>query len=286
MPEVIIIGKGPAGVSAGLYTARAGLKTTIIGRDNGALAKGDKVENYWGFAEPINAADLISAGLAQAERVGCDIITDEVVGIGFEEKLVVKTRTATFQADAVLIATGAVRSRPIIEGLSRFEGSGVSYCAVCDAFFHKGKDVCVLGSGEYARHEALELKPIVGSVTVLTNGAEPTADFAADGIAVDTRAIASLDGEKTLSAVVFADGEQLAVSGAFVAIGTASSSDLARKLGAQTNGSRIVIDSSMKTNIPALYAAGDCTGGLLQIAKAVGEGAVAGTTIVRDMKKL
>ena len=149
MSNVIIIGNGPAGVSASLYTARAGVETTIIGSGLGALGKAEKIENYYGFAEPVDAKELVAAGIAQAKRAGVNYIEDEVVGIGFGQKLIVSTKTNSYEADYVVLSTGASRSTPPIPGLRELEGHGVSYCAVCDAFFYRGKDVAVLGSGEY-----------------------------------------------------------------------------------------------------------------------------------------
>ena len=279
MSNVIIIGNGPAGVSASLYTARAGVETTIIGSGLGALGKAEKIENYYGFAEPVDAKELVAAGLAQAKRAGVNYIEDEVVGIGFGQKLMVSTKTNSYEADYVVLSTGASRSTPPIPGLRELEGHGVSYCAVCDAFFYRGKDVAVLGSGEYAMHEAGELLPVVGSVTILTNGAELTGVLP-EGAKLDTRKIAAFE-EK----VTFEDGESLAISGVFVAVGVAGSTDLAKKLGAATEGNRILVDEKMATNVPGLYAAGDCTGGMLQIAKAVYQGAQAGTSIVAEIRK-
>ncbi len=284
MSNVIIIGNGPAGVSASLYTARAGIDTTIIGSGYGALGKAEKIENYYGFAEPVDARTLVENGVAQARHAGVKVIEDEVVGIGFGSKLTVATKTRSLEADYVVLATGASRSTPRISGLKELEGHGVSYCAVCDAFFYRGKDVAVLGSGDYAMHEAAELLPVVGSVTILTNGAELTAELP-EGARVDTRKIAEFAGDGVVERVVFEDGEALNISGVFIAVGVAGSTDLAKKLGAATEGNRILVDEKMATNVPGLYAAGDCVGGMLQIAKAVHDGAQAGTSIVAEIRK-
>ncbi len=280
MPDVIILGNGPAGISAALYTTRAGLKTTVIGRDGGALLKAHKIENYYGFSQPVSGEQLIHDGLEQAARLGAEMITDEVVGISYEGDYVVEGKQGTQRAPALILATGSSRSTPRLQGLQKLEGHGVSYCAVCDAFFYRKKAVAVLGSGEYALHEAMELLPVVGSVTLLTDGKELTVEIPKE-ITVDKRALASLEGDPVLSAVQFKDGSRLEISGLFVALGVAGSTDLARKLGAETNGNSIVVDSTMQSSIPGLYAAGDCTGGMMQVAKAVYEGAQAATSVIK-----
>ena len=205
MSNVIIIGSGPAGISAALYTARAGVETLVIGGGAGALAKADKIENYYGFAEPVAAKDLLAAGIAQAKHAGAEVLEDEVVGIGFGTKLTVSTQSREYEADYVVLATGASRSTPPIPGLRELEGHGVSYCAVCDAFFYRGKDVAVLGSGEYAMHEAAELLPVVGSVTVLTGGA-PLTGVLPEGAKLDTRKLSAFAGDGVVERAEFGTG--------------------------------------------------------------------------------
>lgn len=127
MGRVIIIGTGPAGVSAALYTARAGVDTIMIGGGDSALNKTDEIENYYGFPEPVSGLELLERGEKQAERLGVKILHEEVVGLGFEEKLKVITDKDSYDADSIVIATGSPRNVPKTEGLSDFEGSGVSY---------------------------------------------------------------------------------------------------------------------------------------------------------------
>ncbi len=284
MSKVIIIGSGPAGVSASLYTARAGIETTIISTGYSALKKAEKIENYYGFKDPVSGLSLEEDGINGAKRLGVNVIEKEVVGLSFEDTLVVKTVDEDLKADGVIIATGSPRFVPKIKGVVELEGKGVSYCAVCDAFFYRGKDVAVLGDGEYAIHEALELLPVAKSVTILTNG-NPAPENVSSNIIINTKKINSLTGDERLSGIEFDDGSTLDIEGVFIAFGVAGSADLARKIGAVTVGKDIQVDENMATNIPGLFAAGDCTGGLLQISKAVGEGAKAGTQLVKYLRK-
>ncbi|HOF94948.1 MAG TPA: NAD(P)/FAD-dependent oxidoreductase [Clostridia bacterium] len=280
MSNVIIIGNGPAGVSAALYTSRAGISTLIIAKDAGALEKAEKIENYFGFGEPISGKELSKRGIAQAKRLGVEFLDDEVVSLEYDGRLGVVTKNNRYAAEAVVLATGAPRVAPRIKGLKELEGAGVSYCAICDGFFYKEKDVAVLGCCEYALHEAQALMPLAKSVTLVTNAEKPMEGLP-EGLTVITTKIKQLEGEGRLEALLFEDGSRLDVSGLFIAQGVAGSAELARKLGAETAVNRILVNENMETNIPGLFAAGDCTGGMLQIAKAVCQGAEAGAAAVK-----
>ena len=284
MPNIVIIGSGPAGVSAALYAVRAGADTTIITKGPGALDRAEKIENYYGFAEPVSGAELERRSIENAKRLGVRFVTAEAVGLTYTDKLTVETVGEDYPADAVILATGASRAVPRIPGLAGMEGRGVSYCAACDAFFYRGKDVAVLGSGEYALHEVQALLPVVRSVTLLTNGAPLTAQFPPE-VKVHPQKVDAILGETVVTGVQLSGGETLAVSGVFAALGVAGSTALARKIGAEVDGNRIVVDEKMQTTVPGLYAAGDCTGGLLQVAKAVYEGAQAGTEAAKALRK-
>lgn len=284
MPKIVIVGSGPAGVSAALYTARAGVDTTVLTRGTGALNRAELIQNYYGFAQPVSGAELESRAIEGAKAVGVKFVTTEVVGLTYTDKLTVETLAGDYPADAVILATGASRTAPPVPGLAALEGRGVSYCATCDAFFYRGKAVAVLGSGEYALHEIQALLPLVASVTLLTGGAPLTANFPPEVI-IRTEKVEAILGEERVSGVRLAGGEEIATSGVFVALGVAGTAALARKLGAEVDGGRIVTDDHMQTSIPGLYAAGDCTGGMLQVAKAVYEGALAGTEAAKAVRR-
>ena len=284
MPRIIIIGSGPAGVSAALYAVRAGADTTVLTKGPGALDRAETIENYYGFAEPVSGAELERRSIENAKRLGVKFVTAEAVGLTYTDQLTVETHGEDYPADAVILAMGASRAVPRIPGLAGLEGHGVSYCAACDAFFYRGKNVAVLGSGEYALHEVQALLPVVKSVTLLTDGEPLTAQFPPE-VRVCPQKVEAILGEKVVTGVQLSGGEMRPVSGVFVALGVAGSTALARKLGAEVDGSRIVVDENMQTTVPGLYAAGDCTGGLLQVAKAVYEGAQAATEAVKALRK-
>lgn len=284
MPSILIVGGGPAGLSAAIYTARAGIQTTVLFQDGGALEKTDKIENYFGFTEVISGPDLLARGRAQAERLGAQLVQTEVTGVEYAETgFAIKTTAGGFAADAIILATGAPRATPRIAGIRELEGRGVSYCAICDAFFYRGKTVAVLGEGEYALEEARTLLPVAGSVTLLTNGA-PAPDGLPDGLLADTRPLTAIEGADRVERAVFASGEPLAIDGIFIAYGTAGSGDFARKLGAQLSGNTIQTGADGATAVPGLFAAGDCTGGLLQIAKAVSDGAQTAMSAIKYVR--
>lgn len=283
--DVIIIGSGPAGISASLYTARANLKTLIISKGIGILEKVKTIENYYGLEKHLTGEELHKIGINQAKNLGVEFVKDEVVKIDYEDDLKVETINNEYKAKNVIIATGTSRKVPRISGIKEFEGRGVSYCATCDAFFFRGKNVAVLGSKEYAIHEAEELKRVTNSVLMLTNGEQIVENRDID-LDIESRRIREFRGDTRIEEIQFEDNTIKKIDGIFVAIGTATSSDLARKIGARIDEKQnIIVDENMQTNVPNLYACGDCTGGVLQIATAVYEGMIAGMSVIKKTRK-
>jgi len=281
--DVIIIGSGPAGISAGLYTKRAGLKTLIISKGVGTLEKAEKIENYYGFLSQ-GGIELQKVGENQAENLGIEIKREEVMNISYNENFIVETLNFEYETKIVVIATGNSRKKSNIKGLKEFEGRGVSYCATCDGFFYQGKNVAVLGNREYAIHEAQNLLPIAKKVILLTNG-EQFVEKRHEGIEVDENKIREFRGTNSIEQVEFEDNTIKKIDGVFIALGTASSSDLAKKIGIMLDEKEnIKVNNKMETNVKGIYACGDCTGGIFQVAKAVYEGMVAGMSIIQYLK--
>ncbi|CDC31792.1 pyridine nucleotide-disulfide oxidoreductase [Clostridium sp. CAG:508] len=280
MYDVIVIGSGPAGITAAIYSKRRNLSILVISKGNGTLQKAEKIDNYYGFENGISGKELYVNGIKQAKNLGIDFIEDEVINIEYINQFTIETVNSKYEAKAVILATGVSRNVPNIKGIKEFEGKGVSYCAVCDSFFYKGKDVAVLGDGNYAIHEFETLKPIASSVTILTNG-NTMVENRDSSIEVNSKKIREFRGDTKLEKVEFEDNTIQNLNGVFIAMGTASSSDLARKIGARIENNNIVVNENMETTVPSLFACGDCTGGLLQISKAVYEGAKAGLAVLK-----
>lgn len=283
--DVVILGAGPAGISAGLYAHRGGLKTLILNNpaSSSALGQAHMISNYYGFPDGITGKDLFDNGIMQAKNLGIEVKDEEVVDLSMfsDQVYLVKTSENEYSAKAIIIALGDKKQKPNIEGIDEYSGRGVSYCAVCDGFFYKGKNVAVIGDGKYALNEIEHLKNIVGSVKLFTNGEDVKVE---SDVEVDTRKIKSISGDKKVETVNFEDGTSEKIDGIFIAIGTAGGNDLAIKMGVLTDNNTIVVNEKMETNVPGIYACGNITGGLLQVNKAAYEGAQAGLSAITYIK--
>ncbi len=283
--DVVILGAGPAGISAGLYAHRGGLKTLILNNpaSSSALGQAHMISNYYGFPDGITGKDLFDNGIMQAKNLGIEVKDEEVVDLSMfsDQVYLVKTSENEYSAKAIIIALGDKKQKPNIEGIDEYTGRGVSYCAVCDGFFYKGKNVAVIGDGKYALNEIEHLKNIVGSVKLFTNGEDVKVEC---DVEVDTRKIKSISGDKKVETVNFEDGTSEKIDGIFIAIGTAGGNDLATKMGVLTDNNTIVVNEKMETNVPGIYACGNITGGLLQVNKAAYEGAQAGLSAITYIK--
>jgi thioredoxin reductase (NADPH) len=285
--DVIIIGKGPAGISASIYLARAGYSVLVIGKDRGALERAETIENYYGFQEPVTGADLVERGIAQALRFGVYVLSLEVVGLAIEDCFVARTVSEEYRATALLVATGKQRMTLKTPGFEEFRGRGISFCATCDGFFYRNKKVAVIGSGDYAASELAELLHFTKDIILFTNGVSLSTKLLPPEISIVTERIEAFTGTEKLTGITVSSPVQSTypVDGIFVAVGTAGAADFAAKLGVETSQADIVVDKSFMTNLPGIFAAGDCIGGLLQVAKAVSDGAIAAKGIIGFLKK-
>lgn len=283
MYDVIIIGGGPAGVSASLYTKRSNLNVLLIYNDISNVEKAHKIDNYYGFPEGITGPDLFNNGLEQAKNLGVEVLKSEVTGIenqGVSFK--VETPSQGYDAKTVIIATGNKKNSPQIKGIKEFEGKGISYCAICDSFFFRNKRIGIIGNGNFALSEAKILKNVTNDITIFTDGhaLEKTTEFN-----VNNKKISEIIGENKVSGIKFEDDSIEELDGIFIALGEASAIDFAKTLGIITEGTNIKVNENMETNVKGIYACGNITGGLLQVNKAVYEGAVAGLAATKYIKE-
>ena len=284
MRDAIVIGAGPAGISASLYIKRACHDVLVLYKDNGALEKATKIENY--YALPATGKQIAMQGIKQAQDLGIEIREEEVVEIeyDYEQKFFNVKADKQYQSKTVVLATGNNRKTLNIEGIKELEGKGISYCAVCDAFFYKNKDVAIVGNGRYAINEINHLKNVVNSVVLLTQGENPP-DTRGE-IEVIPKKIAKIEGVNKVEDVIFEDNTKRKLDGIFIALGTANATDFGKKLGLNIQQNNIIVDNQMQTNMPGIFACGDCTGGLLQISKAVYEGTKAGLSVIDYLRKI
>ena len=245
MYDVVIVGAGPAGISAGLYIKRANLNVLILYKDKSALEKTENIQNYYGFQNGISGKELYISGINQAKNLNIDVKKEEVINIKITENsnYMIETENENYYSKSVIIA---------------FEGKGVSYCAICDGFFYRNKDVAILGNGKYALSELNDLKNIAKSITILTDGKEvPKID---ENIKIDNRKILRLLGNERLEEIEFEDNTKIKIDGMFIALGVAGGSEFAKKLGILTKNNKIIVNENMETNISGIFACGDCVG--------------------------
>ncbi len=220
MFDVIIIGAGPAGISAALYAKRANKSVLVMYSGESQLEKAHSIDNYYGFVGGISGKELYSTGIEQAKALGVEIANEEALNVAMtvDKSYEITTKDNKYEGKTLIISTGNKKLKPNITGVDTFEGRGISYCAICDGFFYRKKSVAVLGNESYALSEAEELENIVGSVVILTNGL-PAPET--DKFEVITKKIKEFSGEQKLNKVIFDDSSCLELNGVFIAQGVA-----------------------------------------------------------------
>jgi thioredoxin reductase (NADPH) len=291
--DVIVIGGGPAGLSAAVYTARADQETLVLDKGEGTTRQVDHMENFYGFPDGISGDEIVARGEEHARTFGAEIRREEVVRVAPRDggdRFLVETTAEEYEARGLILATGASYESPAIADVDDYEGRGVSYCVECDAYFYRDRAVAVVGAGNYAGKEALMLLDYTDDVRVLTNGNEFEADpgladrLAENDIEVHTDPVDRVAGEKELERVVFRSGESMAIDGLFVALGAAGGTDIAETLGIPKEGPYLQVDADQGTTVDRVYAAGDLTGGNRQVATSVGEGADAAINLLEEFR--
>lgn len=298
--DVIILGGGPAGLTAGLYTARHGLKTLILeGKQLGGKSWGPhRIENYPGFPEGITGTELMEKFVEQTNRFGADFRKETVIGLTvIGEQKMVQTRADVYEAKAVVIATGIQKKQLSVPGEMEFKGRGVSYCAICDGPFFKDKIVAVVGSGKEAVEDALKLTDVAKKIYSLPGSKGYNKDIEElhyllrhPKIEIIKGAnLKSIDGEMLVTHVNLEHEsiDRLNLDGVFIILEQVATTDLMKEAGLETDeGGCIIVDRYQKTNLDGVFAAGDCVCGGMQVITAAGEGGRAGLSVLRYLRSL
>ena len=301
MYDVIICGAGPAGLTAGIYASRRNLKTLIISKDIGGQTNlATEIENYPGF-EKISGIELTDNMKKQCDKFGVEFVTDNLVKmeLGEDVKKITTEHKGVFEAKSIILATGAMHRTLGVKGEDKLVGLGVSYCATCDGPMFKGKKVAVIGGGDSALTAAVYLADLAEKVYLIHR----RDSFRAEEVNVKQAeekeniefifdsVLEEFIGSPMLQKIIFKNkktGElkELEVSGCFIEAGSVPSTSLAQTAGVKLDSKGyIVVNEEMETSVPGIFAAGDVTGKLAQIAVAVGEGAIAGTNAYYYVKK-
>lgn len=291
--KIIIIGSGPAGLTAALYAARATLNPLVIvgNQLGGQVATTYEVENYPGFPDGTTGPELAEMMRQQAERFGTRYVYDSVVSVDFSKgsPFTIKTHSEEYEAEAVIVTAGASPRKLGVPGEDDFIGRGVSYCATCDGFFFRGKDVVVVGGGDSALEEGLFLTKFANTVNIIHRRDELRAGPILQKRAQNNEKIsftwnAVIDGIKgngTVNHIEVRDVttnqvEQKPIDGVFVFIGHYPNSDFLRGQVAMDEQGYVITDELMRTSVPGVFAAGEIQDSVYrQVATSVGQGCAA-----------
>ena len=302
--ELIVIGGGPAGMTASIYGARYGLKTLLLESKvlGGAQATSPGIENYPGYTFVVGL-DLATKMKEQVKK--CGAIIKEITEVksidreGDDGEFLLETRRGVYRAKAIIIATGGGHKHLNIPGEDQLTGRGVSYCATCDGPLFRDKTVAVVGGGNTAVTEALYLSEVVGKVYLIHRRDELRAEKVVQDYIFNSSVeilwdtiVKEIKGDDLVNELLLQNvktGEErnLSVDGAFIALGSNPESTLAKSLGVETNErGEILVCSKQSTNIPGVFAAGDVVESMKQIAVAVGHGAIAADSAYSYIRKI
>jgi len=300
--DVIIIGSGPAGMTAGIYAVRREMKTLIIGRElGGQLVWANEIENYPGF-ESIKSFELIERIKNQTAKAGVEFVQEEVKAIKNtpEGIFVVNTGSKVFETKTVIVAMGLSPRRLAVPGEVELNGHGVSYCANCDGPFYKNKTVAVIGGGNSAVDAAEVMSKIAKQVYLVHRGDAPTAF---DALVKEVKARENIEiisnsevkqiiGEQKVEGITIENGlthekKNLELSGIFIEVGRIASTELVAELVEFNKSQQIIVDRQAKTKTPGLFAAGDVTDSeFKQITVAMGQATVAALSAYQYLQTL
>ncbi len=291
--DIAIMGTGPAGLQAAIHVGRSKVSVVVLGRTNQSSLYKAHVENFCCLGN-VSGEDMLNAGIEQAEAAGAEILNeDTILTKAYDDGFIVNTESGRrIYAKALIMAMGIQRKRLGIPGEKEFFGKGVSYCVDCDANFYKRKKVAIIGGESSAVSGALTMLFYASDVHLVTDKIDVNEKLADQIQASDVsihlgRTVKRIEGDESVTGVILDNGDRLDVSGVFIELGAKGATELAATLGVALDPKKykyILVDKSQQTNIDGIYAAGDICGPPWQVAKAVGEGCVAGISASKYVK--
>lgn len=275
--DTIVIGSGPAGISCAIYLKRYNLNPLVLTTKNSALFNA-KIENYYGI-KSISGSDLWQQGIDQAAALGIDIKYECVTAIEYDNNFIVKTDSTSYSSKTIYIATGMSRKKSNIKNLDKFLGCGVSQCATCDGFFFRNKRIGIVGSEKFMESELEVLERFSKNITIFSDGVLYKNDkfMVVNDKILEVYGDSKLKGLKTLN-------NDYELDALFLAIGNANACDFAAHLGLEIKNNNLVVDENFMTNFKGVFAGGDAIGGMLQVSKAVSDGARSALAIKNYLK--
>jgi len=292
--DVVILGCGPAGIQAAIHASRKKTRVLLMGRLNKSSLFWAHVENFMGMFKT-SGEEMLTTGLAQAKSFGTEVLEEDALRIEPSGRVFeIETESGTaLSARALIIATGTTRNKLGVPGEKELLGRGVSYCVDCDGGFFRGEDVAIIGGQSAAAGGALTLLHLAKSVHLIAETLEVSpalkSKLAESGAVIhEGQSIKAIHGESQVTGLALSDGTLLPVVGVFIELGAKGVLELAASLGLNLDESMKYIDTDKRqaTNVPGVFAAGDICGAPLQMAKAVGEGCVAGTNAATHAKNM
>ncbi len=292
--DVIILGTGPAGLQAAIHAARKKVSVLVMGKETKSSLFHAHVENFCCIFN-ITGEEILNVGRQQAANFGADLLEEDVLNIlpdGQQFKIISESGTE-LHTKSLIVATGTARNKLGVAGEKDFLGRGVSYCVECDANFFKGEDVAVVGGASAAAGGALTLLDYAKTVNLIYEQLDVTDALATElkksNVVIHADAkVQEISGDTGVKEIILADGSKIAVTGVFIELGATGVMELAAPIGIQFDDEMKYIDTNkkMETNVPGVFAAGDICGPPWQMAKAVGEGCVAGIAAATYAKKM
>ncbi len=291
--EVVVVGCGPAGLSAAIYLGRAHVKTILVGRyKQSQLMKAHKIENFFGFPRGISGKALLKRGIKQVKKFKVVISDHEVIDAeqikgSFKIKL---ENNEEITAKVLLLATGTPIKLSGIQNEERLTGKGVHYCVECDGAFYKDKKLAVIGDSNHAAENALDLRIFSKDLTIISNSEKfvfspmLNKEIQKRNIKLINARVTAFEGRKMLESVVITDNSKLKFDGVFMACGVASALDFASKLGIIVKENIVEVDGNNMTNIKGIFAAGNCSGKCRQVAKNIGDGCNAALNVIKYLR--